>query len=60
VAVTDAELLVVQSERLGWLVRNRPELTLELLRHLSDQIVSHEAGPDAPGAAGATRAEQAR
>jgi S1-C subfamily serine protease/rhodanese-related sulfurtransferase len=63
VAVTAAELLVVPSERLGWLIRNRPELTAELLKSLSDQIVSRdtEGGappgapsppPDPPGTAG--------
>lgn len=40
VAVTEVELLVMRNERLEWLIRNRPELTLELLKHLSDQIVS--------------------
>jgi len=40
VAVTDVELLVMRNERLEWLIRNRPELTLELLKYLSDQIVS--------------------
>ena len=42
IAVTDAELLVMRSERLEWLIRNRPELTLELLKWLSDQIVSRD------------------
>jgi len=42
VAVTRAELLVVHNERLGWLIRNRPELTAELLKRLSDQIVSRD------------------
>jgi rhodanese-related sulfurtransferase len=42
VAVTEAELLVMRSERLEWLIRNRPELTLELLKWLSDQIVSRD------------------
>ena len=45
VALTDAELLVLQNERLGWLIRNRPELTLELLKRLSDQIVSRDTDP---------------
>ncbi len=45
VAVTEVELLVMRNERLEWLIRNRPELTLELLKHLSDQIVSMD--PDA-------------
>ena len=47
VAVTDAELLVVQNERLGWLIRNRPELTIELLKRLSDRIVSRDTDPGA-------------
>ena len=58
VAVTSAELLVVQNQRLGWLIRNRPELTLELLKRLSDQIVSRDADPGAhtgePGPPGTT------
>jgi len=44
VAVTKVELLVMRNERLEWLIRNRPELTLELLKHLSDQIVSMDPG----------------
>src|SRR5262249_39232288 len=47
VAVTAAELLVLQSERLGGLIRNRPEGTIELLKNLSDQIVSRDADSDA-------------
>jgi len=39
------ELLVMRNERLEWLIRNRPELTLELLKHLSNLIVSMD--PDA-------------
>jgi S1-C subfamily serine protease/rhodanese-related sulfurtransferase len=42
IAVTEAELLVMRNERLEWLIRNRPELTLELLKWLSDQIVSRD------------------
>ena len=48
VAVTEAELLVMRNERLEWLIRNRPELTLELLKRLSDQIVSRDPGSDVP------------
>ena len=40
VAMTDVELLVMRNERLEWLIRNRPELTLELLKHLSELIVA--------------------
>ena len=43
VAVTEAELLVMRNERLEWLIRNRPELTLELLKWLSDQIASRDS-----------------
>jgi rhodanese-related sulfurtransferase len=39
VAVTDVELLVIKNERLDWLIRNRPELTMEILRRLSEVIV---------------------
>src|SRR5262249_57310018 len=31
VAVTDAELLIIRNERLAWLIRNRPELNLDLV-----------------------------
>lgn len=43
VAVTDVELLVIKSERLDWLIGNRPQLTKELLRKLSNLIVSTDA-----------------
>ena len=49
VAVTEVELLVMRNERLEWLIRNRPELTLELLKHLSDQIVSMDSGEGRAG-----------
>ena len=48
VAVTEADLLVIRNERLGWLIRNRPELTLELLKRLSDQVVSRDLGATGP------------
>src|SRR5262245_60701328 len=38
VAATDVELLVIRRERLEWLIRNRPQLTLEILRRLSDLL----------------------
>ena len=50
IAVTEAELLVMRNERLGWLIRNRPELTVELLKRLSDQIVSRDLGSNSPAA----------
>ncbi len=40
VAAGDVELLVVRSERLEWLIRNRPQLTLEVLKRLSNQVIS--------------------
>ncbi|HXG15826.1 MAG TPA: cyclic nucleotide-binding domain-containing protein [Calidithermus sp.] len=40
VAASDVELLVIRNERLEWLIRNRPQLTLEILRRLSDLVVS--------------------
>mgnify|MGYP000064828534 CR=1 FL=1 len=39
VAVTDVELLVLRNERLEWLIRNRPQLTLEILKRLSEWVV---------------------
>jgi rhodanese-related sulfurtransferase len=40
VAVTDVELLVIRNERLEWLMRNRPQLTLEVLKRLADLVVT--------------------
>jgi S1-C subfamily serine protease/rhodanese-related sulfurtransferase len=42
VAATDVELLVIRNERLEWLIRNRPQLTLEVLKRLAEMIVSHD------------------
>jgi CRP-like cAMP-binding protein len=39
VAVGDVELLVIKNERLDWLIRNRPQLTREILRTLSNWVV---------------------
>ena len=39
VAATPVELLVLKHERLDWLIRNRPQLTAEVLRRLSNWIV---------------------
>jgi S1-C subfamily serine protease/rhodanese-related sulfurtransferase len=39
VAVTDVELLVLKNERLDWLIRNRPQLTIEVVRRLSNWVV---------------------
>jgi rhodanese-related sulfurtransferase len=38
VATTDVDLLVIKHERLEWLIRNRPEVTLEVLKRLSDAV----------------------
>jgi rhodanese-related sulfurtransferase len=40
VAAEDVELLVIKEERLEWLVRNRPQLALELLTRLSNLVVA--------------------
>jgi rhodanese-related sulfurtransferase len=39
IAQTDVELLVIKNERLDWLIRNRPQLTMEVLRRLSNWLV---------------------
>ncbi len=39
-AATDVELLVIKNERLEWLIRNRPQLTIEILKRLSEWVVS--------------------
>ena len=39
IAQGDVELLVIKNERLDWLIRNRPQLTIEVLRRLSNLIV---------------------
>lgn len=39
VAATDVELLIIKNERLEWLIRNRPQLTMELLRRLAEWVV---------------------
>src|SRR5207249_5801490 len=40
IAADDVELLVIKEERLEWLVRNRPQLALELLKRLSNLVVA--------------------
>ncbi|HTO10344.1 MAG TPA: cyclic nucleotide-binding domain-containing protein [Candidatus Binatia bacterium] len=42
IAQTDVELLVLKNERLDWLIRNRPQLTIEIIRRLSDWIVQSD------------------
>jgi S1-C subfamily serine protease/rhodanese-related sulfurtransferase len=39
IAQTDVELLVIKNERLDWLIRNRPQLAVELVRRLSNWVV---------------------
>jgi rhodanese-related sulfurtransferase len=39
VAATDVELLVIKNERLDWLIHNRPQLTREIVRQLSNWVV---------------------
>ena len=38
-AATDVELLVIKNERLDWLIRNRPQLTTEVVKRLSNWVV---------------------
>jgi len=51
VAATDSELLVLTYERLEWLIRNRTQLTLEILKRLSEQVVAADAKRPPPEAA---------
>jgi CRP-like cAMP-binding protein len=39
IAQNDVELLVIKNERLDWLIRNRPQLAVELVRRLSNWVV---------------------
>jgi hypothetical protein len=34
------ELLIIKSERLDWLIHNRPQFTKTLLRRLSEMVVA--------------------
>jgi S1-C subfamily serine protease/rhodanese-related sulfurtransferase len=40
VAADDVELLLIKEERLEWLIRNRPQLALELLKRLANLVVA--------------------
>jgi CRP-like cAMP-binding protein len=40
VAAADTELLIIKEERLEWLIRNRPQVTVELLKSLSNLVVA--------------------
>ncbi len=42
IAQTEVELLIIKNERLDWLIRNRPQLTIEILRRLSNWIVQSD------------------
>jgi S1-C subfamily serine protease/rhodanese-related sulfurtransferase len=39
IAASDVELLVIPTERLDWLIHNRPALTREILRRLAEWVV---------------------
>jgi rhodanese-related sulfurtransferase len=38
IAATDVDLFVIKNERLEWLIHNRPEVTMEILKSLSDAV----------------------
>ncbi len=44
IAATDVELLVITHEKLEWLIRNRTQLTLEILKRLSELVVATDPG----------------
>ena len=48
VALTDVDLLVLKNERLEWLIRNRPEVTIEILKRLSEYVARSNLHPSAP------------
>jgi rhodanese-related sulfurtransferase len=47
VAATDVDLLVLKNERLDWLIRNRPEVTIEILKKLSEYVARTNLLPSA-------------
>jgi rhodanese-related sulfurtransferase len=47
-AVTDVELLVIRSERLEWLMRNRPQVAIEIVKDLSDLVVRTDPERETP------------
>jgi S1-C subfamily serine protease/rhodanese-related sulfurtransferase len=51
IATSDLELLVINNERLEWLIRNRPQLTIEVLKSLSELVVRTDAERAAPAGA---------
>ncbi|MBI4562582.1 MAG: trypsin-like peptidase domain-containing protein [Candidatus Rokubacteria bacterium] len=44
VAATNVQLLVIKKDRLDWLIRNRPQLTFEVLKRLSDWAAQRDPG----------------
>jgi rhodanese-related sulfurtransferase len=48
-AATEVELLVIRTEQLDWLIRNRPQLTLEILKRLSDWVATAVKAATASG-----------
>ena len=52
IATSDLELLVINNERLDWLIMNRPQLTKEVLKSLSELIVRTDAERGTPAAGG--------
>ncbi len=42
VATSPTELLVLKHERLDWLIRNRPQLTMEVLKSLAEAAVNND------------------
>src|SRR5204863_8499528 len=43
VATSPTEVLVIKQERLDWLIRNRPQLTMEVLKRLAEAAVANDA-----------------
>jgi S1-C subfamily serine protease/rhodanese-related sulfurtransferase len=42
VATSPTELIVIKHERLDWLIRNRPQLTMEVLKRLAEAAVQQD------------------
>ena len=42
IATSPTELLVLKHERLDWLIRNRPQLTMEVLKSLAEAAVTKD------------------
>ena len=39
IAATDVELIVINNDRLDWLMQNRPQVAREMVRRLSEWVV---------------------